>query len=284
MSLAKSRAWCQSLAKQTAGNFYYSFLTLPKEQRIDMCVLYAFMRISDDIGDDATLPLETRRARLAQWHEDLRLAFDGRRFHHPLYPALMEMVARRNVPSRHLYEVLEGIESDLAPQRFATFDDLNRYCYHVAGAVGLCCIHIWGFHDPQAIPLAIDCGTAFQLTNILRDLKEDAAMGRVYLPQEDLVRFGYTESDLGASTYDDRFRSLMKFEVARAREFYDRSDDLLLLVDAPGRPVLSAMRRIYGGLLNKIEYCQYDVFSRRIILSRWMKVWIAFQSFLCRGR
>jgi phytoene synthase len=282
MSLAESRAWCQSLAKRTAGNFYYSFLTLPKEQRIDMCVLYAFMRISDDIGDDTTLPLETRRARLVQWHEDLRLAFDGRRFHHPLYPALMEMVARRNVPSRHLYEVIEGIESDLAPQRFATFDDLNRYCYHVAGAVGLCCIHIWGFHDPQAIPLAIDCGTAFQLTNILRDLKEDAAMGRVYLPQEDLARFGYRESDLAASIYDDRFRSLMQFEVARAREFYGRAAGLLSMVDAPGRPVLSAMLRIYAGVLNEIERRGYDVFTRRVRLPRWKKLWIAFTSVMRR--
>lgn len=280
MSLAESRAWCQSLAKRTAGNFYYSFLTLPKEQRIDMCVLYAFMRVSDDIGDDATLPLETRRARLAQWHEDLRLAFDGRRFHHPLYPALMEMVARRSVPSRHLYEVLEGIESDLAPQRFATFDDLNRYCYHVAGAVGLCCIHIWGFHDPQAIPLAIDCGTAFQLTNILRDLKEDAAMGRVYLPQDDLARFGYTESDLAASKHDDRFVALMQHEVARARQFYTRAAHLLPLVDPPGRPVLSAMLRIYGGILDEIERRRYDVFSSRVRLPRWKKLWMTLRSFL----
>lgn len=279
MSLAESRAWCQSLAKRTAGNFYYSFLTLPKEQRIDMCVLYAFMRLSDDIGDDTTLPLETRRARLAQWHEDLRLAFDGRRFHHPLYPALMEMVARRNVPSRHLYEVIEGIESDLAPQRFATFEDLNRYCYHVAGAVGLCCIHIWGFHDPQAIPLAIDCGTAFQLTNILRDLKEDAAMGRVYLPEEDLVRFRYTESDLKASKQDDRFQALMQHEVAQARQFYARAAHLLPLVDAPGRPVLSAMLRIYGGILDEIERRRYDVFSSRVRLPRWKKLWMTLRSF-----
>lgn len=278
MSLAESRAWCRSLAKRTAGNFYYSFLTLPKEQRIDMCVLYAFMRLSDDIGDDATLPLETRRTRLAQWHEDLRLAFDGRRFHHPLYPALMEMVARRNVPARHLYEVIDGIESDLAPQRFAAFEDLNRYCYHVAGAVGLCCIHIWGFHDPQAIPLAIDCGTAFQLTNILRDLQEDAAMGRVYLPQEDLARFGYGEVDLAAATYDERFRALMQFQVARAREFYARAAGLLSLIDARGRPVLAAMLRIYGGLLDEIERRRYDVFTQRVRLPRWKKLWFVFRS------
>src|SRR5690606_32271395 len=144
-------------------------------------------------------------------------------------------------------------EMDLDPQGFETFDDLAFYCDHVAGAVGLCCIHIWGFRDPAAGERALECGRAFQLTNILRDLREDAKMGRIYLPREDLERFRYTPKDLCSGVRDDRFRDLMMFEVIRAREYYRRSLVLHQQLEPPGRPILSAMLQIYGGLLQEIE-------------------------------
>jgi 15-cis-phytoene synthase len=281
-SLRESYAWCQSLAKRTAGNFYYSFLTLPNDLLREMCVLYAFMRLSDDLGDDTSVPVERRRERLAQWREDLRLAFDGRRFHHPLYPALMDVVGRRSIPAPYLYEVLDGIEADLEPQGFETFEELQRYCYLVAGTVGLCCIHIWGYHDPRAVERAVDCGTAFQLTNILRDLGEDAAMGRVYLPRSELARFQYTADDLAAHRRDERFTELMRFQVERARQYYGRAQELFEHLDPPGRPVLSAMLRIYGGLLDQIERRRYDVFSRRVRLPAWRKLWIALDTIVRR--
>ena len=176
--------------------------------------------------------------------------------------------------------MIDGVESDLQPRSFATFDDLSRYCYQVAGAVGLCCVHIWGFRDERAIPRAIDCGTAFQLTNILRDLGEDAAMGRVYLPAEDLQRFGVTASDLAEHRRGERFTELMRFQVDRARSFYEKSRELFDYLERPGKPILAAMLRIYGGVLDEIERRGYDVFTRRVSLSRGKKLRIALGAVL----
>jgi phytoene synthase len=164
---------------------------------------------------------------------------------------------------------------DLRPVAFETFDRLADYCYHVAGAVGLACIHLWGFHDERAVAAAIDCGTAFQITNILRDLREDAARGRVYLPQEDLARFDLSADDLAQGRRDERFERLMQFEVARAREYYARARPLYDYLDPPGKPILETMLRIYGGLLDEIERRRYDVFTRRVELSCGRKLYIA---------
>ena len=145
----------------------------------------------------------------------------------------------------------------------------------MAGAVGLCCIHIWGFHDSEAVQRAIDCGTAFQLTNILRDVGEDAAAGRVYLPAEDLQRFGVTVEDLIAQRCDDRFRALMAFEAERAKSFYALAEQLLPCLEPHGRPIMKAMLQLYGGLLHEIERCHFDVFRQHVSLPRWRKLWIA---------
>jgi phytoene synthase len=194
---------------------------------------------------------------------------------HFVFPALADVVRRHGIPPEHLAAVIDGVAMDLEPAGFETFGELADYCYHVAGAVGLCCIHVWGFHGGQAAGRAIDCGTAFQLTNILRDLGEDAAMGRVYLPREDLRRFGYSLDDLRAGRRTDAFRELMRFQVARAREHYARAERLFDDLDPPGRPIFAAMLRIYGGLLEEIERREYDVFSRRLRLPKWRKLWIA---------
>lgn len=278
--LAESFAWCKSLTKRTAGNFYFSFLTLPAEDQRDMCALYAFMRVTDDLGDDVQKTLAERRAALANWRNELLSALSGSPGEHPLLPALANLAVRKQIPSEYLIAVIEGVEMDLDPHGFETFQDLSNYCYHVAGAVGLCCIHVWGFLTPEALPLAVDCGMAFQLTNILRDLGEDAAMGRVYLPVEDLKRFDYRQADIVAHCQDERFRELMAFQAARARDFYARANRLFPLLKPSGRPIYKAMLRIYGGLLDEIERRDYDVYSERIRLPRWWKLWVSLDAII----
>jgi phytoene synthase len=261
-----------------------------------MCVLYSFLRVTDDLGDSDE-PVAVREQALRQWRESLERTFRTAAggvgagmmaAEHPVLPALADLIRNDNLPAGYLFDVIAGVEMDLAPVAFATFDELADYCYHVAGAVGLACIHLWGFHDERAKAVAIDCGTAFQLTNILRDLREDAARGRVYLPREDLERYHLTSADLNGialagSRRDERFEGLMQFEVARAREFYARARALHEYLDPAGRPILETMLRIYGGLLNEIERRRYDVFSCRIELSRWRKVFLAARA-LARHR
>ena len=283
VDLAASFAHCGAVAKRAGKNFYYSFLTLPADQRRDMCALYAYMRLCDDIGDDESVTLPNRRTALAAWRDEVQRVLAGDATTHLVLPALADVVARRRIPHGPLLDVIDGIESDLSPVAFETFEQLADYCYHVAGAVGICCIHIWGFTGDAAIARAIDCGLAFQLTNILRDLGEDARMGRIYLPAEDLRRFGYTAADLQAGTIDDRFRALMAFQVARARDYYCRAAPLFDHLAPSGRPVLAAMRHIYGGLLDAIERRGYDVFRSRIALPKWKKLAIVARCLLLRG-
>lgn len=306
--LEESYAFCRRYARKTAKNFYYSFLGLPPVQFRSMCALYSYMRICDDIGDDELVPIETRRQHLVAWEEVLRTsgfqrpAFDmesspevsslfetGRQ----VLPALRDVVERHSIPQRYLLDVIRGIGMDLdqaageldSPElncRYQTFDELRNYCYHVAGVVGLCCIHVWGFRDEVAIDRAIDCGLAFQLTNILRDLAEDADSGRVYLPQEDLDRFDYSPTDIRLRVNDDRFQALMEFQVARTEEYYVKARELFQHLDPVGRPILQAMVRIYGGLLGEIRKRDYDVYSRHISLPTWQKLLIAADAMIRR--
>ncbi len=271
---------CRRLARRKGRNFYFSFLTLPRPLLRDMCALYAFMRVTDDLGDDATRSVAQRAAALASWRHALQAALEGECSAHQILPALADVVHRHQIPPDHLRAVIAGVEMDLHPTGFADFAELSDYCDHVAGAVGMCCIHIWGFSDPAAPQLAADCGRAFQLTNILRDLAEDADMGRVYLPQDELQRFGYSPDDIRTRVRDERFRELMRFQVARARDYYSCGAELRGLVDPPGRPILTAMLRIYGGLLTSIEARNYDVYSDRIRLSTPRKLRIALESWM----
>jgi phytoene synthase len=301
-SLANSRRYCQQLARRSGRNFYFTFLTLPRALFGDMCVLYAFMRLTDDIADNDQTSLESRKLCLSLWRQRLNEALDSgsstpQRLELPenvrhddagfvdheaqaVLPAVAELIQRRNIPPGLLHDVVDGVESDLAPRVFHNFGELGWYCYQVAGAVGLCCIHVWGFRDQAATQPAIDCGTAFQLTNILRDLQEDAQANRVYLPLEDLERFGCTTEHLREGRRDERFRKLMAFEVRRARDFYRSGAELHTQLERPGRAILSAMFRIYGGLLDEIERRDYDVISRRVSLSRTRKAALAARSLL----
>jgi len=279
-SLSDSYAYCQHLAKQTAKNFYYSFLGLRKEQFQAMCVLYAYMRTVDDLGDQPQSFADERVESLKQWRIELQNYLEHKQnpveqTYDPCFPALLDIIRRYEIPSKYFFEVITGVESDLQPMDFQSFDELAGYCYRVAGVVGLCCIHIWGFHDERAFDAGIECGLAFQMTNILRDLTEDVEMGRVYIPQEDLDRFDYARSDIQSQVYDDRFRSLMQFEVQRTREFYQNSERLFGYISPAGQGILKAMYRLYGGILTEIERSDYDVYSSRAELPRWRKLLIA---------
>jgi phytoene synthase len=257
-----------------------------------MNALYAFNRITDDLGDDPAVSLELRRTQLSAWRESVRAALGmpgddvrvedlprtsevGTLTSHPALPAVADMVARYHIPHEYLMAVIDGVEMDLHPLEVKTFADLEQYCYRVAGAVGLCCIHVWGFRDDRARALAVDCGLALQLTNILRDLGDDAALGRIYLPSEDMARFSYSLDDLRGQVRNKNFQSLMQFEVERARTYYERSQQLFGYLDPPGKPILRTMLDIYGGLLREIERRDFDVFSRRVSLAKWKKLWFA---------
>ena len=270
VSLDQSYAYCRKVARTRARNFYYSFVLLSKSQRAAMCAMYAFMRYCDDLSDE---PGATRSA-IERWRTDLDAALAGHFSGHPVWPAFHDAVARFKIPHGYFHEMIDGVASDLDSRRFETFDDLYRYCYQVASVVGLTVIHIFGFESPAALPLAEKCGIAFQLTNILRDIREDSENGRLYLPLEDLRRFGVTEEDLRAGT---GAIPLLRVEAARARSYYDESRPLLNLVHPKSRASLAALIGIYSALLTKIERSGFDVFTRRIRLSALQKTWIVLK-------
>ena len=265
-----SYAFCQRVARTRARNFYYSFLLLSAQQRKAMCAIYAFMRHCDDLSDEPGATLSA----LEDWRSQLEAALSGCFSGHPVWPAFYHTVRRFGIPHQYLREMIDGVVSDLEPRRFQTFSELYRYCYQVASVVGLTAIHIFGFDTPSALPLAEKCGVAFQLTNILRDIREDAGRGRLYLPGEDLDRFGVVESDLRAGNRTEGFVEMMRFEAARARAYYRDSAPLLDLIHPRSRPSLLALISIYSRLLERIELANYDVFTRRVRLSAIEKSWI----------
>ena len=268
--LERSYQACLALARKSRSNFYCSFFALPQDLFRDTCVLYAYMRLTDDLGDDEALSLDERRERLRQWKSQLTSALDGQQHASmsEVFPALVDMVQRHHVPRQLLFDVITGVESDLAPRRFADQTALERYCYHVAGVVGLACIHIWGFDgSAEAEQLAIRCGLAFQLTNILRDIQEDARRGRVYLPQDQLARFGCTEADLHATTSSEALRAVIRSEAERATAIHREAADLLPHLSADGRRVYRAMHAVYGELLRKICRREGDVLGNRVRVS-----------------
>jgi phytoene synthase len=275
-ALSASYAHSRSVARSRARNFYYSFLLLTREQRNAMCSVYAFMRACDDLSDDPKQCAGPEA--LEQWRKDMVAALDGRYAAHPCWPAFHDTVRRYMIPQQYFHEMIDGVSSDLEPRRIETFDELYRYCYQVASVVGLTIVHIFGFQSSRALPLAEKCGIAFQLTNILRDVKEDCERGRIYLPAEDLHRFGMAPSDLCTPSDPARFRELMRFEAARAQRYYEESMPLIGLVDRRSRPSLRALITIYRTLLERIERSNYDVLSRRIRLPGWQKVLILMRS------
>lgn len=270
LSLAQSYAWCERLARREGRNFYPAFRLLPRPQRQAMCALYAFYRLTDDLADGPGVNGEKLRA-VTNWRNSLHDSLSGT-YHHPVQPALHDTIERYQVPTGYLEAVIEGVTTDLTPVSFETFTELYQYCYRVASAVGLACIHIWGFHGDEAKKYAEDAGIAFQLTNILRDIPEDLDRGRVYLPREDLERFGCCSERLRRRPDDPAFREMMQFQLARARGYYESARRLSGCLDPVGRAVFHVMIRTYSGILDQIERRDYDVFAGRVRVGRWRKL------------
>lgn len=280
--LYDSYRYCREVARKRARNFYYSFIVLPREKRDAMCAVYAFMRYCDDIADDPDIHLN-RREMLERWRRSLDCAEEGDYSDSLILPAFHDAVRRFGIPLEYFRQLIDGAMMDLSIDRYSTFDELYGYCYKVASVVGLVCIHIFGFDSPDAKTYAEYCGIAFQLTNILRDVKEDAASGRVYIPEEDLRAFQYSADELRSGVRDERFHRLMRFEVARARGYYSAALPLVSMVHGSGRPGLCAMIEIYFSILEAIEKRQYDVFQKSISVPKRRKVAIAARA-LVRSR
>jgi phytoene synthase len=279
--LQLSTIYCRKLTRARARNFYYGFLLLPKPRRDAFCAVYAFMRYCDDVADGSdSLPVKGKL--LGQWKDALGRALKGDYGDSLILPAFHAAVRRYAIPPEYFSELIAGTEMDLEIRAYRTFSELHQYCYRVASVVGLCSMHILGFQDPSqksaALRLAEDCGIAFQLTNILRDLREDAEAGRVYLPLEDLERFEYSRDDLLAGTCNPQFLRLMAFEIERAKEYYDRADGLIGMVEPESRPALWTLISIYRGILSRIESSGADVFSRTAALSRREKIEVLLQA------
>ena len=271
MTLADSYSYCRHIARSRAKNFYYSFRLLSRDRHDAICAIYAFMRECDDLSDEAGASIE----KLEAWRRDMRVALSGRLPDHAIWPAFADAARRFAIPHHVFEDMIDGVASDLAPQSMETFDDLYRYCYRVASVVGLAVIHIFGFDDDRAPMLAEKCGIAFQLTNIIRDVAEDAKLGRCYLPAADMRRFGVT-----ALTDSPGMRTLLRFEGERARAFYAEGAPLVAMIHPESRASLRALIDIYSALLAKIARRDYGVFRERVRISTAVKTWLMLRAFV----
>lgn len=288
IKLDEAYAICRAIAKREAKNFYYAFIALPEPRRNAICAIYAFMRKADDLSDDETISREERRRNLEQWQAAWNNAAAGSATDDPVFIAVRDATQRYSIPLSLLDELIAGTTSDLksnptdAPDTYATFADLYRYCYLVASVVGLVCIRIFGYTDPAAEQLAEETGVAFQLTNILRDVAEDAERGRVYLPLEDLAAHNVTLDSMlhrpAAVPPDSNERALLAEISRRAEAYYTSADKLLPLINSESRPALWVLVSIYHALLRRIESANYDVFSNRASVPTAQKIGI-----LCAG-
>ena len=276
---------CRDIAKREAKNFYYSFVALPPARRNAICAIYAFMRKADDLSDDESLSREERRRQLDAWLAAWHAAREGAATVDPVFVAVRDAAARFKIPYSLLDELVAGTTMDLeapasdVPDTYATFADLYRYCYLVASVVGLVCIRIFGYSDPRAEKLAEETGIAFQLTNILRDVAEDAERNRIYLPLEDLAAHNVSVDQLLHHSKDRptaEERLLLKSIASRAESYYQSAQQLLPLIDAESRPALKVLVSIYHQLLKRIEQANYDVFSERASVPTVQKLAILF--------
>jgi len=279
--VAESFAQCRRIARAEARNFYYGFRLLPREKHGALCALYAFMRWVDDISD-APGDRAAKQQGLELARQTVERVAGGDVSGPVILPALAHTLATYAIPRGYLDELIAGAQMDLDVTSYRTFEDLRLYCHRVAGIVGQCCIRVFGFEDPRALDLADRLGLAFQLTNILRDIAEDAARGRVYLPSEDLERFGCAAGQLAAAPPSQAARDLFRFEAERARGFYAEGAALVPLIHEDSRAALWALARIYGGLLGKMEARDYDVTSARVRLGAAEKSWILLRARLGR--
>ncbi len=272
-SLLRSYSYCEEVARREAGNFYPAFLLLPPPRRLGMCALYTFMRLADDLSDEPR-PNGEKCQLLAGLRRSLHSVLAGDTTH-PMHAALAHTIRQFHVPIRYLEAVIDGVEMDLEPVAYKSFRELHNYCYHVASVVGLSCVHVWGFDGTSTLRYAEDAGIAFQLTNILRDVAEDAARGRVYLPGDELAQFGYDADRLRRGVRDPAYLAMMRFQAARAHAYYDSGARVQRRLSSAGRAVFQMMSATYRELLREIERRDFDVFQGRVRVPSWKKVFFA---------
>jgi squalene synthase HpnC len=286
--IAASYDYCHSIARSAHSSFYPAFFLLPKKKRDGIVALYAFMRLIDDVSDEGS-DVPTKQRGLARWRAALDEAITGQlqavdgnavravsvealRGQSEVLPALVDTIERFRMPARYLHDLISGAEMDLTIKDYPTFERLKEYCYRVAGTVGLTCTHIFGFRDPKALDLAEKLGLAFQLTNIIRDVREDFQLGRIYLPEEDLAHYGVAKEDLGRDEGTLGVRELLRFEADRAWQMYDEGSRLLGLIDEDSRGTLWLLTHTYSALLGRIESVDFAVFGERVRLSKPEKI------------
>ena len=264
-SISEAYDHCQAVTRREARNFYFAFVTLPKPRRRAIYAAYAFARLADDIADGSA-STAAKAEQLGELRAGLRRAFDGTP-DGPVLTALTDAADVYGIDPSLFEQLIDGVEMDLSPRRYETFEELRAYCYLVASVVGLICVEIFGYANPRARETAIDLGLAMQLTNIIRDVREDRDAGRVYLPQEDLRRFGYTKEAMVAGVVDEAFRALMRFEAERARAYFESSKPLITYLAPRSRACPAVLHALYHRLLDRIEERGFDVFSERVRLS-----------------
>ncbi len=279
-SLAADFARCAAITRQSSSNFYYAFKLLGAERRRALYAAYAFCRFVDDIADDDHV--RDPALLLRRWREELDRVYRGDPTR-AISRALADSVRRFSIPRRYFDEIIDGVEMDLARKRYRTFEELRLYCYRVASAVGLVCIEIFGYRNPRTRIYAENLGLAFQLTNIIRDVREDAERGRIYLPLEDLERFAVTEEEVLCGRHSDRFERLMEYQARRAREFYTLAERELAPEDRSNLLTAEAMRLIYRALLHRIEKSRYRVLDGKLRLSAPHKILLVTAAW-ARGR
>ena len=272
---------CSAITKKSASNLALAFFLLPKAKRDAMAALYAFCREVDDVADDESVPVDKRRASLAAWREDIRRACSGQEPRFPVNRELQPVVAQFKLPFAHFDELIRGVEMDLDTNRYATIEELELYCYRVASVVGLLSIEVFGYTQPACREYAVRLGKALQLTNILRDVRNDAQRGRVYLPLEELKRFEVTPEEILNYRYSERFERLAQSLCKRARDYYDSARAVLPEVDRPSMVAAELMAAVYWSLLDKLEARRFDVFGPMPVkLSKPAKLTLAFGAWL----
>lgn len=294
--LKHAYAVCRGISRRAAKNFYYGFMVLPVEKRNALSAVYAFMRHADDISDEQGTDPHLKRQRLNEWLESAKSVFAGKATDDPVLLALGDAQSKFKIPTELFEKLVYGTSLDLeipaasaeAPAILCnTFDDLKQYCYYVASIVGLVCIKIFGYEDSKAEFLAEDCGLAFQLTNIIRDVKEDASMGRIYFPEEDLRRNNLTAASFSIDLLQDpvqsqQLRPMLEYEADRARKYYESAKWLMELIEEDSRAALWVLVEIYSRLLQKITDRKYDVLTERVRLTLWEKLKVLSRGFLLR--
>ncbi len=269
---------CRLITRRAATNFYYAFITLPDRKRRAIYATYAFCRLCDD-ASDAPMPREEKLARLDSLRSSLSEAYAGRP-DGPVFTALADTASVFEIPEEYFQEVVSGVEMDLTKTRYQDFDELRTYCYRVASVVGLACLHIFGFSEPRAREYAVDLGLAMQITNIMRDVREDMERDRVYLPMDEVRSTGYSEEELRQGVLNEPFRDLMAIQARRARAYYESGAKLLPLLSPRSRACPAVLGKLYSLILDRIERQGFDVFTGRVGLSRREKYLVTVQTWI----